>query len=233
VARVVEYILAGDIFQANVASASRRRCPRFDSFAFYRRCARSIPRHFRPTSTTAISSSPRLRRALPAGFGNRVEARPIKGTRPRGAIRKPMRIIAELLASRKDRAENVMTSICCARSLEACRPGSVRCRSSAVSESFASVHHLVLRPGRAEPAATPRPVGDAFRWLDPGAPKRAPWRSSARSKGARAGPMRAIGYLGFDGTMDTNRHQDCGVRQGVAVVQAGGGIVAASDPAAE
>ena len=111
VARVIDYILAGDIFQANLSQRFTAELPQgLPVLDLYRRLRQRNPAPFAACMAfgeVAIAS------ASPERFlqlrGGQVETRPIKGTRPRGATPdEDARLGAELLASEKDRAENVM-----------------------------------------------------------------------------------------------------------------------------
>ena len=111
VRRVVEYILAGDIFQANLSQRFTAPLPAgLTPFDLYRRLRALNPAPFaaylKLDDVVVASASPERFIALRDG---RVETCPIKGTRPRGATPAEDRVLAdELLASEKDRAENVM-----------------------------------------------------------------------------------------------------------------------------
>jgi para-aminobenzoate synthetase component 1 len=119
-----------------------------------------------------------------------------------------------------------------------CVPGSVQMPQLCGLETFASVHHLVssvvgrLREGQgaADVLAAAFPGGSVT-----GAPKVRAMEIITEMEGHARGPYcGAIGYIGFDGTMDTNIViRTAAFRRGTCVVQAGGGIVTASDPAAE
>ena len=147
VARVVDYILAGDIFQANVSQRFTAELPDgLTPFDLYRRLRRHNPAPFAAFmdfGDAAIAS------ASPERFlrldGGKVETRPIKGTRPR-APRRPRTTHSarELLASEKDRAENVMIVDLLRNDLSrVCREHSVLTPEICALESFATVHHLV------------------------------------------------------------------------------------------
>ncbi|MEQ1890786.1 MAG: aminodeoxychorismate synthase component I, partial [Alphaproteobacteria bacterium] len=242
VERVIEYILAGDIFQANIAQRFAVELGRdFNRFEFYRRLRDVNPAPyavFLELGEFAIaSSSPE--RFLKIGNG-KVEARPIKGTRPRGATPELDRALAqELSASEKDRAENVMIVDLLRNDLSrVCMDGSIKAPSLCELESFASVHHLVslvtgvLRAGIG-------PV-DVLRAAFPGgsitgAPKiRAMEVISELEPHIRGPYCGSLGYIGFDGSMDMNiaiRTIAMNARQ--AVFHAGGGIVADSVAAGE
>ena len=147
VARVREYIVAGDIFQANLSQ--RFQAPLAEPpFDLYRRLRRPEPRAVRRLPRLRRrDGAERLARALPPP-GSRtaqVETRPIKGTRPRGLG--PMHDAAlgrALAESEKDRAENVMIVDLLRNDLSrVCRPGIVRVPELFALEQHPTVHHLV------------------------------------------------------------------------------------------
>ena len=240
VSRVREYILAGDLFQANISQ-------RFDAplagapFELYCRL-----RHRSPAPYAAWFDAGRfqLMSASPERFlrldGRRVETRPIKGTRPRSTD--PARdagLAAELSASAKDRAENVMIVDLLRNDLSrVCRPGSVRATELLALEAHPTVFHLVSTvTGELEPACD---AFDLLRAAFPGgsitgAPKlRAMEVIAELEPSRRAAYCGSIGYLSVTGDMDTSIViRTCIATGGRAYFQAGGGIVADSDPAAE
>ena len=184
VARVREYIVAGDIFQANLSQrlqAPLREAP----FDLYRRLRRRNPApfaaYFDCGDLTVMSASPE--RFLRLDEHGSVETRPIKGTRPRGLG--PMHDAAlgrALAESEKDRAENVMIVDLLRNDLSrVCRPGSVRVPELFALEHHPTVHHLVSTVvGELTPNAD---AVDLVRATFPAAPlparrKSAPWRSS-------------------------------------------------------
>ncbi len=147
IARTVEYILAGDIFQANITQMFSAAIPEgFDPLAFYRVLRLKNPATFAAFmdygDIQIASSSPERLLSVSGGI---VEARPIKGTRRRDAD--PARdasLIADLTSSRKDRAENVMIVDLLRNDLSrVSRPGSVKVPVLCGLESYANVHHLV------------------------------------------------------------------------------------------
>jgi para-aminobenzoate synthetase component 1 len=239
---VVERILAGDIFQANISQRFAAPVPDgFDYFGFYRRLRTVNPAPFAAYldhgDFVVASASPE--RFLRVEHGH-VEARPIKGTRPRFSDPVLDLLQAQALTeSRKDRAENTMIVDLLRNDLsKVCVPGSVQVPQLCGLESFASVHHLVSAVvGR---LAKGRDAVDLLAGAFPGgsitgAPKvRAMEIITEIERHARGPYCGAIGYLGFDGTMDLNIViRTASFRHGTCAVQAGGGIVAASDPAAE
>ena len=240
VARAREYILAGDIFQVNLSQ--RLQAPYTASpFALYRAVQRRNPApfaaYYRTPDATIVSASPeRFLRVV----DGRVETRPIKGTTPRGI--NPMHDTALALAlreSEKDRAENVMIVDLLRNDLSrVCEDHSVEVPELCTVESFSTVHHLVstvvgrLRPGH--------DAVDVLRAAFPGgsitgAPKVRAMEIIAEIEPTSRGPYTgAIGYIGFDGTMDTNiAIRTFIVQAGTAYFQVGGGIVADSDPVKE
>ncbi len=242
IARTVDYILAGDIFQANITQMFEATVPPgFDPFAFYRELRVKNPATFAAyldygTVQIASSSPERLLRH----DGAVVEARPIKGTRRRD--KDPSRdasLIADLTSSRKDRAENVMIVDLLRNDLSrVSKPGTVKVPVLCGLETYANVHHLVsvitseLKDGLG--------LGDLVGATFPGgsitgAPKIRAMEIIAeieqRPRGVYCG---AIGYLGFNGRADLNiAIRTAQFHGGVARVQGGGGITARSQPAAE
>jgi len=237
---VIERILAGDIFQANLSQRFRAPCDE-SPFDVYRRLCRDNPAPFAAYvelgGLVVASASPeRFLRVE----GRRVETRPIKGTRPRGASPEVDRHAAEaLLASAKDRAENVMIVDLLRNDLSrVCRDGTVEVPALCTLESFATVHHLVSTVvGELRPDAT---VVDLLRASFPGgsitgAPKIRAMEILAELEPVRRGPYcGSIGWIGLDGAMDSNIGiRTLTFRDGEVSIHAGGGIVADSDPRAE
>jgi para-aminobenzoate synthetase component I len=242
VREVIERILAGDIFQANLAQRFAAPVPEdFDHFGFYRHLRKLNPA---PFSAYLDRGDFFIASASPERFlkveGNCVETRPIKGTRARfkDGLVDSLQSKA-LMESRKDQAENVMIVDLLRNDLsKVCEPGSVLVPQLCGLETFASVHHLVsavtgrLKPGQgpADLLAAAFPGGSIT-----GAPKvKAMEIITELERYARGPYCGAIGYIGFDGAMDTNIViRTASFRAGTCVVQAGGGIVTASEPAAE
>ena len=172
--------------------------------------------------------------------GGRVTTRPIKGTRPRGADERQDRQRAESLRnSPKDRAENLMIVDLLRNDLgRSCRPGSIRVPGLHALESFASVHHLVSTV--TGELAEDRDAVSLLRGCFPGGsitgvPKvRAMEIIEALEPERRGVYCGAVGYLGYDGAMDTNiAIRTMTYVQGEVHFGAGGGIVADSVEATE
>src|SRR4029077_1006948 len=146
VARVIEYVFAGDIFQANLSQ--RLEAPLVGTpLELYDRLRRRNPAPFSAyldcgDLVVASSSPERFLRVEPDG---RVETRPIKGTRPRGLGPEHDAALAlALTESDKDKAENVMIVDLLRNDLSrVCRPGTVRVPELFALEQYATVHHLV------------------------------------------------------------------------------------------
>ena len=145
--RTIAHILAGDIFQANIAERHVAALPDdFDAFAFYCRLRRLNPAPFAAwldhgPLKVACSSPERFLKLV----DGHVETRPIKGTIRRSAdCEDDARLAAALLASDKDRAENVMIVDLMRSDLSrVCRPHTVAVPVLAGLESYETVHHLV------------------------------------------------------------------------------------------
>ncbi len=169
-----------------------------------------------------------------------VETSPIKGTRPRNEHPQTDRRLArELAESEKDRAENLMIVDLLRNDLgRYCQPGSVRVPRLFEVQSFSNVHHLVTTI-RADlpPAGDPLALfGGAFPGGSiTGAPKRRAMQVIRELEPHRRGVYcGSIGYLGYDGTLDTNIAIRTLLQQdGVARFWAGGGVVADSQLEAE
>ncbi|MGH7613331.1 MAG: aminodeoxychorismate synthase component I [Gemmatimonadales bacterium] len=242
VARVVEYIFAGDIFQANLSQRLQATLAE-PPFALYRRLRCLNPAPFAAYldfgELVIASSSPE--RFLRVSAGTRlVEARPIKGTRPRGlGPEHDAALGRELSESDKDRAENVMIVDLLRNDLSrVCCPGTVRVPELFALEHYATVHHLVstvvgeLAPGH--------DAVDLLRAAFPGgsitgAPKVRAMQIIAELEPTQRGVYcGSIGYLSVTGALDTSIVIRTYLVLGHEVYfQVGGGIVADSDPEQE
>jgi para-aminobenzoate synthetase component 1 len=240
--RVREYILAGDIFQANISQRFQAPLPE-DPYALYCRLRRRNPSPFAAYlgfgELAVLSASPE-RFLLLEEESRLVETRPIKGTRPRGLG--PMHDAAlgrALGESEKDRAENVMIVDLLRNDLSrVCRPGTVRVPELFAIEHHPTVHHLVSTVlGELEPDAD---AVDLLRATFPGgsitgAPKVRAMEIIAELEPTQRGVYcGSIGYLSLTGTMDTSIViRTYLALRGQVYFQAGGGIVADSDPELE
>ena len=233
--RLQGYICDGDCYQVNLAQRFTAEV-KGDPWLAYQALRLVNPAPFGAYLNTpyarVLSSSPERFLAV---RGTNVETQPIKGTRPRaGHPRLDARLIEELRASAKDRAENVMIVDLLRNDLSKnCAPGSVRVPKLFEVESFATVHHLVstvtgrLRPGR--------DAIDLLRGCFPGgsitgAPKLRAMQIIEELETQRRGVYcGAIGYIGFDGDMDLSiAIRTAVVSHGSVRFWAGGGIVADS-----
>jgi para-aminobenzoate synthetase component 1 len=241
VRRAIDYVHAGDCFQVNIAQ--RLLTPAvLPPAELYGRLRERNPAPF--AGYFEISDRTALLSASPERFlrvtDGEVETRPIKGTRPRGETPAADQArIDELLHSEKDRAENVMIVDLLRNDLgRVCRYGSVCVEAVCQLETHPYVHHLVSEVrGRLRPELGPI---DLLRAAFPGgsvtgAPKIRAMEIIAELEPTRRGPYcGSVGYLGFDGSMDTSIViRTYAVKDGMVTFQAGGGIVADSDPAAE
>ena len=242
VTRVRDYIIAGDIFQANLSQ--RFQAPLTEPpFELYARLRRANPAAFAAYldcgDLRVMSASPERFLRLDEN-GRHVETRPIKGTRPRGLG--PMHDAAlgrALAESDKDRAENVMIVDLLRNDLSrVCRPGTVRVPELFALEQHPTVHHLVSTVvGELDPAAG---AIDLLRAAFPGgsitgAPKVRAMEIIAELEPTRRGVYcGSIGYLSTTGAMDTSIViRTYLALRGRVYFQAGGGIVADSDPELE
>ena len=233
---VQDYIRAGDCYQVNLARRWRVHVTG-DPWTAYRRLRQINPAPFAAYLNTpamqVLSASPERFLALRDG---RVETRPIKGTAARHPDpQRDRRLAAGLMASVKDRAENLMIVDLLRNDLgRCCETGSIAVPELFQVASYAGVHHLVstvtgrLRPDADAPALLRAcfPGGSIT-----GAPKiRTMQIIDALETAPRGVYCGAIGYIGFDGAMDTNiAIRTAAVSNGVLDFRAGGGLVADSD----
>jgi anthranilate synthase component 1 len=255
VERAKEYIRAGDVFQ--VVPSHRFRAPfAHDPFALYRSLRRSNPSPFlfylNFGDFQLVGSSPEILVRLRDG---KITIRPIAGTRPRGATpEQDQALERELIADPKERAEHLMLLDLgrndVGRVAMLARPGQnapadlsaeahVRVTDSFFVERYARVMHLVSNV-----------EGDAPEGLDPvdvvmaalpagtlsGAPKVRAMQIIDELEIEKRGMTYAgaVGYFGCDGAVDTCIVlRTALVKDGTMYIQAGGGVVADSDPDAE
>src|SRR5680860_87866 len=238
--RIKQYIHAGDCYQVNLAQ--RFAAPTHgDPWLAFRRLRRINPAPYSAYLNTPcaqiLSASPEQFLAVREGC---VQTRPIKGTRARSLDNARDRAAAEELQnSAKDRAENLMIVDLLRNDIgKNCAWGSVAVPSLFSLESFATVHHLVSTvTGKLAPA---RDALHLLRGCFPGgsvtgAPKLRAMEIIEELEPHRRGVYcGAIGYIGFDGAMDSNIAIRTLINShGVTRFWAGGGIVADSDLAAE
>ncbi len=240
VARIIEYIRAGDAYQ--VVPSQRWSAPvPIEAFSIYRglRAVNPSPYmyflDFGDFEIAGASPEP-----LITVTGERVSTRPIAGTRPRGrTAEEDLELAQELLADPKERAEHVMLVDLGRNDLgRVCAYGTVKVDEFMAVESYSHVMHIVsnvtgaLRPG----------VGalDALKAVLPagtlsGAPKvRAMQIIDELEPVKRGGYGGAIGWVSYAGDLDTCIHiRTVVVKDGVAHVQAGGGTVADAKPELE
>ncbi|BCM24935.1 aminodeoxychorismate synthase component I [Methyloradius palustris] len=234
--RIQHYIHEGDCYQVNLAQRFSAQATG-DAWLAYQHLRKISPAPF-----LAYMQLPELQilSASPERFlqvkGDHVETRPIKGTRPRSADNtQDKQNSDDLKASLKDRAENLMIVDLLRNDIsKTCVIGSVKADRLFALESFANVHHLVSTvTGQLAPDKT---AIDLLKGCFPGgsitgAPKlRAAEIIEELEPNKRGVYCGAIGYIGFDGNMDTNIAIRTAVySKGEIRFWAGGGIVADSE----
>jgi anthranilate synthase component 1 len=240
VERAKEYVRAGDIIQV-VLSQRFSGDLTVDPFDIYRvlRTLNPSPYLFflRLEETVVLGASPEV---MVRKEGSRVELRPIAGTRPRGmTAEEDGRLADDLLADPKERAEHVMLVDLGRNDLgRVCNVGTVEVTELMVIERYSHVMHIVSNV-RGELA----PEQDAFSLVRAtfpagtlsGAPKiRAMQIIDELEPCRREVYGGAVGYFSFSGNMDLAiAIRTLVVKDGRIHLQAGAGIVADSDPAAE
>lgn len=240
VSRVKEYIAAGDIFQANLCQ--RLLYPQSESpLELYCRLRARNPApfagYFAWNDWAVASASPERFLCLD---GDRLETRPIKGTRRRKTVPEADLFTRdELRESEKDLAENVMIVDLLRNDLSrVCRPGTLRVPQLHAVETYATVQHLVsVVEGRVKPNVS---AWDALAAAFPGgsitgAPKVRAMEIVAELEPTARGPYTgSMFYVGLNGDMDSNLLiRTFTIRRGWVQCAVGGGIVYDSDPLAE
>ena len=184
-----------------------------------------------------VSSSPER---LVSVHGDRVDTRPLAGTRPRGLdSAEDQRLLDELLANQKELAEHGMRIDLERNELgRICEAGSVEVDEYMAIESYAHVHHIVSNvTGRLRSEVGP---GETLRAVFPGGtitgcPKvRCMQLIADLEQAPRGAYTGSLGYLGRDGRMDLNiLIRTMALSEHHLSFRAGAGIVADSEPAAE
>jgi anthranilate synthase component 1 len=212
-----------------------------DGIGLYRSLRKVNPSPYlffvRTPSFEVVGASPEL---LLQVEGERMTTHPIAGTRPRGADpAEDERLAEQLQADPKERAEHVMLVDLGRNDLgRVARPGTVRVAKYMEVERYSHVLHLDSHvEGKLAPGLD---ALDALRSVFPagtlsGAPKVRAMQLIAAAEGERRGLYGgAVGYLGYDGNLDTAiAIRSAVLRDGLAHVHAGAGIVAGSVPERE
>ncbi|HSW35333.1 MAG TPA: aminodeoxychorismate synthase component I [Candidatus Limnocylindrales bacterium] len=240
VEQALEYIAAGDIYQVNLSQRFTAQLET-EPWELYRRLRYLNPAPFAsflrfPEVTIACSSPERFLLVE----GDRVETRPIKGTRPRGHTPKEDAALREELAtSEKDRAELVMIVDLERNDLgRVCQTGSVEVTELFCLETYATVYHLVSTVTGRLPSS--KNVFDLLPNVFPGGSITGAPKIRAMEIIEELEPVRrniytgSLGYIDFAGRADLNIVIRTFVIKGNRVYfQVGGGIVADSQPEME
>ncbi len=238
--RAKDYIVAGDVIQVVLSQRFHARLEN-DPFDIYRvlRTVNPSPYMYflRMGPIRIVGSSPEV---LVRVEQDRVEVRPIAGTRPRGRdAAEDARLMEELLADPKERAEHIMLVDLGRNDVgRVVRTGTVHVQELMVIEKYSHVMHIVSDVvGRLAPGMD---AYDVLRSCFPagtvsGAPKIRAMEIIEELEPVRRGPYAgAVGYIGFSGNMDTCiTIRTIVVRGDDLYLQAGAGIVADSDPEGE
>jgi len=238
--RAKEYIAAGDIIQV-VLSHRMETQIKVDPFFLYRALRAINPSPYMFYLSFAdlkiIGASPEI---LVTEDRGHVVTRPIAGTRRRGESDEEDRALEEeLLADEKERAEHIMLVDLHRNDIgRVCKPGSVQVDELMAIERYSHVMHIVSNV--VGELAEDKDQFDLLRATFPagtlsGAPKIRAMEIVEELEPVRRGPYGgAVGYFGFSGAMDTCiTLRTIVVKGDTCYIQAGGGIVADSDPDAE
>jgi anthranilate synthase component I len=240
VKRAKQHIEAGDIFQVVLSQrfAMQVRCDPFDIYRALRFINPSPYMFFlRMDNVHLVGASPEM---LVKARDGRVEYGPIAGTRPRGKTpEEDAQLGRELVADEKERAEHIMLVDLGRNDLgRVCNFGSVKVTDLMRIERYSHVMHLV-----SSVEGELRKDLDCFHALESclpagtvsGAPKvRAMEIIEAMEPRRRGVYGGAVGYVDFSGNLDTCiALRTLMIKDGMAYIQAGGGIVADSDPRLE
>jgi len=234
VEKIKQYIVEGDVFQANLSRKWQARLKSDVSDAdLFRALSKQNPSSFAAMAClqniSIISSSPERLVSVKDAI---VETRPIAGTRPRDNNKQSDRALAkELLAHPKEQAEHIMLIDLERNDLgRVCRPGTIEVNELMTLESWQHVHHIVSNV-RGELANNKSPI-DVLRAVFPGGtitgcPKvRCIEILAELEQQARGAYTGSLGYINNDGSMDFNILIRTMVREGNKITfRAGGGIV--------
>jgi anthranilate synthase component 1 len=237
---VKEYIRSGDIFQVVPSQRFSRPFDR-SPLDLYRalRTVNPSPYTFILDSGdfALVGASPEVHVRLTDGL---VEIRPIAGTMRRGATQEEdLALERQLLADEKERAEHLMLVDLARNDIgRVCSYGTIHVPGFMFVERYSHVMHIVSQvEGRIAPGRTPF---DLMRATFPagtvsGAPKVRAMQIIAEKEPVQRGFYAgALGYFGYDGNLDSCITLRTALVQGGRVyIQAGGGVVADSDPASE
>ncbi len=240
VLKAKEYIKAGDIFQV-VPSQRFETKINIEPYEIYRALRLINPSPYmyflRCGEATVVGASPEVMVRLEDG---KIDLRPIAGTRRRGAGEEEDEELArELLADPKERAEHIMLVDLGRNDVgRVSEPGSVNVSELMVIERYSHVMHIVSNVrGR---LSLNKDSYDVIRACFPagtvsGAPKIRAMQIIDELEPTSRGPYAgAVGYFGFSGNMDTCiTIRTLVIKDGVAYIQAGGGVVADSNPGEE
>ncbi len=240
VEKAKEYIRAGDIFQV-VPSQRMSKPLRATPLALYRALRTLNPSpymfYFDFDDFYVVGASPEILARLE---GDTVTVRPIAGTRKRGATPEEDKALAdELIADPKERAEHIMLMDLGRNDAgRVSQIGTVHVTEQMVIERYSHVMHIVSNvEGKIKPGLG---AIDVLRATFPagtvsGAPKVRAMEIIDELEPVKRGIYAgAVGYLGFDGNMDVAIALRTGVvKDGMLYAQAGGGVVADSEPEAE
>ncbi len=235
-----EYICAGDIFEVNLSQRIEMELDT-ESYELYKRLRKINPAPFASylnfDAVSIVGASPE--RYLKVS-GDWVETRPIKGTKPRGKTPEQDKALGEsLLASKKDRAENIMIVDLERNDIgRVCRFGTVKVTELAILETWPTVFHLTSTVvGQMREGTT---LIDLLKATFPGgsitgAPKvRAMEIIDELEPTRRSVYCGSLGYIGFNGDMDLNIViRTIIIKDGKAYFQVGGAIVYDSEPESE
>lgn len=235
--KVQHYITEGDCYQVNLAKrfSGEAEGDAWQTYVHLRQLSPApYAAYMNYPFATVLSNSPESFISCRDG---KVVTSPIKGTRPRDHSNKgrDQEIARELYESEKDRAENLMIVDLMRNDLgKCCKPGSINVPSLFALHSFANVHHLI--------STIEGELDDDIHSLDllrhcfpggsiTGAPKLRAMQIIEELEPHRRGLYcGSIGYIGFDGDMETNiAIRTITFKDGVTRYSAGGGLVADSD----
>lgn len=240
IARIKEYICRGYIYQANLSQRFRFEF-RGSTLQYYEILRKINPSYFGAylhfDNYDILSMSPERYIKIK---GNYIETRPIKGTRPRGRDKREDHLLAgELQKSEKDRAELLMIVDLERNDLgKICQPGTINVKDLFKVTGYADVFHMDARVSGILKEDTG--IDEVLRHTFPGGSITGAPKVMAQniieeleptSRGVYTG---AIGYIDFKGNCDLNiAIRTMVLTNGYGYYQAGGGIVADSDPVLE